>query len=427
MYKTHITQWGLDKKNKEFEMRAIVRKNKQRAEQGKHSIIHVRGQLRDFREVVRYWDRKGISIDDIIARETASPTPEAVQVSTPVPSPITMPQVLAIPEQVLRCIEVYFTGSFESGVWVRTEPKFFCYSIKETDDRAVLMDDFRQDCCLACSLLEKGLIHEAGKTLSIATSRIEQILLTDDPLGLLDLLILLFKIRLWKRSEIALIILRQFSAMGQVVLGSEHPLSRVTEWLNWAFTSNYDHLVMRCVESMTDHFARFIGPQHRSTMYSRLKLIEDCFHNGNSRIQMMQNLLEECENALQPYDIRTFSVRQDLAYALYNEGQYAEAESLSQQNIRYVRSGSTDIESYCEAGDLYMVAMCQYALGKVDLGIATLHEAIKSSMSEWGEQDSQARGFLVRLEEWYGEQGLWGSAAQVRERRLKILDSMDVD
>ena len=36
MYKTHIKQWGLDKKNKEPEMRAIVYKYQQRADQGKN-------------------------------------------------------------------------------------------------------------------------------------------------------------------------------------------------------------------------------------------------------------------------------------------------------------------------------------------------------------------------------------------------------
>lgn len=49
-------------------MRATVRQNKQRTNQGKRSITRVRGQVWEFAEVVRYWDWKGVSIDDIIAR-----------------------------------------------------------------------------------------------------------------------------------------------------------------------------------------------------------------------------------------------------------------------------------------------------------------------------------------------------------------------
>ena len=91
MYKTHIQEWGLDKKIKDAEMRAVVRKDKQRANQGKSSIIRVRGQRRDLEEFIRHCDRKGQSVDDIIARHTSSPTPDNVELFTPVPSPISTP------------------------------------------------------------------------------------------------------------------------------------------------------------------------------------------------------------------------------------------------------------------------------------------------------------------------------------------------
>ena len=73
-----------------------------------------------------------------------------------------------------------------------------------------------------------------------------------------------------------------------------------------------------------------------------------------------------------------------------------------------------------------MVSQCQYKLGEVDLGIASLHRVIDSTVSYWGPQDSRARYWLVILEDWYLEQGLWGSAAQVRGRRQKTLESIDI-
>lgn len=60
-------------------MRAIVGKHKQRPDLGKHCILRVRGRLMDFAEVVRYWHWKGVSVDDVISRRTASPTSEAVE------------------------------------------------------------------------------------------------------------------------------------------------------------------------------------------------------------------------------------------------------------------------------------------------------------------------------------------------------------
>ncbi|KAL2057518.1 hypothetical protein ABVK25_001902 [Lepraria finkii] len=90
MYKMRIKQWGLDKKNnKENEMRAIVHKNKQRSDQGKRSVYRTRDRQVDYADVVRYFNRKKISIDDVIARRTGSATPEAVECFTPVLSPAT--------------------------------------------------------------------------------------------------------------------------------------------------------------------------------------------------------------------------------------------------------------------------------------------------------------------------------------------------
>ena len=133
MYKTRIKQWGLDKKNKEPEMRAIVRKHKQRTDQGKTSTILVRGQIRTIVEAFRYWGRKGVSMDEIIARQRASPTPETVTFFTPVPSPIPTPQALATPERMFRSIRDYIRGSFESRLWFSENPRCVCRSIKDED------------------------------------------------------------------------------------------------------------------------------------------------------------------------------------------------------------------------------------------------------------------------------------------------------
>ena len=52
MYKRRIKQWGLDKKNKDDEMRFIVHKIKARLDQGKQSKVHVRGKAIDDKEVI---------------------------------------------------------------------------------------------------------------------------------------------------------------------------------------------------------------------------------------------------------------------------------------------------------------------------------------------------------------------------------------
>lgn len=421
MYKTQIKRWGLDKKNKEFEMRAIVRKRKQRADEGKSSVIRVRGQPRDFAEVLRYWDRKGVSIDDLIARQTASPTPEAVELFTPLSSPILTPQVLAIPERIFRCIRDYFQGSFESGKWVRTEPIYERYSIKDEENAAGrYVVELSDQCLIACSLFKRNMFHEAGQTLIAATAKITNILAAEHPRSLTFLFRLIVNVRDQRRDELAVIILRQFSALGKVLLGSEHPLSRICKWANSVNASDFDDVVVRCMKCMADKFESFVGPMHMSTISSRVELVKVA-RKGNACIQMLQVLLGECEKTLRPDDLRVLWVRTWLADEYFHTSYYVQAWTMSQKNIAYVQS-MNDAQPYTYEEDLYMVAKCQYALGEVDSAIATLHEVIESGMSRWGPQDSRAGCWYVTLEDWYLEQGRWSSAAEVRDWREKLLE-----
>lgn len=428
MYKTHITQWGLDKKNKEFEMRAIVRKKKQRSDHGKRSVIHVRGQLRDFAEIVRYWDRKGVSIDEVIARHATSPTPEAVVFSTPVPSPIMTPQGLAIPERIFLYIRTYLKGSFESGTWIKTQPASYCYSIKDTGEAGMDLDTFHSSCSLAFSLLQKNQFHEATQALNIATARIKQILLAEDPWVLFQLLGVLSQTRRIARDEIAIIVLRQFSDMGKVLLGSEHPLCRIAEWCSRVYNSDFYNVATRCVETATDQFESLLGPLHMSTLYFRTEFIRRKLGNGSANFQMLQELLEKCEKALHPFDVRTVFVRAHLAYVLLCKGHYQESEALFRQNTALPQEvpGITDVGRQNAPKDLYGLAMCLYDLGEEDLGIAALHRSVDVGISMMG-LHSNVVCKLHLLESWYCEQGLWDDAAKAHERRVKILESIELE
>ena len=426
MYKTHIQQWGLDKKIKHVEMRAVVRKSKQREDQGKSSIIHVRGQSRGLEEFIRYCDRKRVSIDDIIARHTSSPTPDTVELFTPIPSRIPTPQVLEVPERMFRCIRDYFSGSFESGTWVRTEPNVECYSIKCGERAAVRADEFSFQCDAACRLFSRNLFEEGGQTLKAAFAKMEQILLADQPQTLSGLFLLLLYVRHDERDEIAFLILRHFSDLSKELLGREHPLTRIFGWYDFLYASDSHEILSRCMEGITDHFESFVGAVHTTTLETRTKSIVFAAREGEARIQGLQRLLCECEGTLQPYDNRVFVVRQILVIEYYKQSYYVKARTMSQETL--ANSQFIPVKNFrknCETFSLHMIAMCQYALGEVDLGIANLNEAINSRISMWGPQDAQARYWLVDLEGRHLDQGHWDYVAQIRDWRMSTLPSIE--
>ena len=72
MYKNRITKWKLDKRNKEPEMMAVIRKKCQRDAVQKASEFHIRGRLVDLDNVHRYLKRKGMSIEDAIEWSAAN-------------------------------------------------------------------------------------------------------------------------------------------------------------------------------------------------------------------------------------------------------------------------------------------------------------------------------------------------------------------
>lgn len=390
MYKTHIQQWGLDKKIKESEMRAIVRKYKQRENQSKSSIIRIRDQVRDFGDFIRYCHRKGISIDDIVARQTSSPKPEAVELLTPVPSPIMTPQVLAIPECICRCARDYFRSSFESGTWVSTEPSVHCHSVKVGGDTG---GSITQLCNFYISI-------SGGQDMSIAIARLKNIFSAEHPATLDLLFTLMIQLHREMTDGQRSLLFRIFSKVGKFLLGSEHPLTRICQWSASVGASDFEAIAIRCMESMADQLQSSLGLVHKSTLFARRNLIRVGAHQEEACIQMLQNLLGECEKTLRPDDARILDIHRDIASKYLSGGYYAEAKTLIQKNIAY----NQDL-SHSEYGDLRVLAECQYALGEVDLAMDTLYKAIHSSISIPG-PDGVVRDWHLDLEDWYLEQCL---------------------
>jgi hypothetical protein len=87
MYKDRIKKWGLDKKNKERDMLAIVRKKTEREAIGKESSFRVRGRIVTMENVLHYFKRKnGMQKMGIPAAATPS------DISCWTPSPVHTPR-----------------------------------------------------------------------------------------------------------------------------------------------------------------------------------------------------------------------------------------------------------------------------------------------------------------------------------------------
>jgi hypothetical protein len=91
MWKSKITEWGLDKNNKKEDVLAILRKKAERDAAGKKTVFKLRGREVDFKDIERYATRNHISettVGDLVASHPQ--TPPSLECLTPEPSPGTL-------------------------------------------------------------------------------------------------------------------------------------------------------------------------------------------------------------------------------------------------------------------------------------------------------------------------------------------------
>ena len=107
MYKNRITKWGFDKKNKEDEMKAIVKKIFFRAAIGKKSMFKLIGRMVAL--VERYIKKKSLSPAEIVMQassrsESPVSTPNGLECITPlnVPASPQAPEIFQVPEHSLE-------------------------------------------------------------------------------------------------------------------------------------------------------------------------------------------------------------------------------------------------------------------------------------------------------------------------------------
>ena len=77
---------------------------------------------------------------------------------------------------------------------------------------------------MAFPLFSNHCFHEAGQTLISATAASKRIVTAEHPTTLSHLLKTVIRFRQQGKHEVALAMLQQFSALGEILLGERHPL-----------------------------------------------------------------------------------------------------------------------------------------------------------------------------------------------------------
>ena len=387
-------------------------------QKGKKSHFTVRGQAVELAEVIRYWQRRNLSIDDVVAQRAASKTPEAVKCYTPLRSPIRTPEVLALPEQIFSTVRDYQKGCFEAGTWTGDDEKDYCRTTKAQSNSTLPIRKFRDQCSLSLRLFDDSRCEEAGVVLRAATGGIKEIVREEYPDTLMDLCMIISSFWAAGRPEVSLAILRQFSAMAQLKLGERHPLHLICERLASDKGLNFEDVVLQSCRILCEVFTSVLGPLHRSSIDTRTTMMYmDSLLALSPQHFSYQVLLRECEDHLGLQDPRTLDVRLELARVNLYHGNFSGAKEMAETII--TQSASDDFRS----SGLDYLARAQYGLGETQEAETSLRAAIDLGSSCWGNEDCYVQRRMLILEEWLGGRGDFEGAAQVHGERIAAYES----
>ncbi|KAH7333443.1 hypothetical protein BKA65DRAFT_507832 [Rhexocercosporidium sp. MPI-PUGE-AT-0058] len=489
MYKDRFKKWKLDKKIKERDAFAILRKMRERDAVGKETVIKLRGRSFNMDDLSRYLKRKkGMPIPDCsgsstpsdISCRTPSPVPklrdvngshigqydfmttlsndglydERFEISMPcshvnnsvdqyipqrakqiklslaygsnIPHSPSPPQSLSIPEHLFSSIKSHFRSSCERRIWVTNIHGYFVPL-----DHSAAKEDDPADLyiyfSMALGFLEAGSVVEFRRVLSKGFSIIEDLLQAQHPRTLDNLLGVYIQLIKSGHIEIVFILRSYVSQMATKVLRRGSPWCEICRILGLVDAESFEEIIMQAWMCIVDVWEDCVGRFHASTLDSRAMLILHEAKDLPEQEQMFRGILAQIEQTPGISPMRTNSILRDLGLNVLLQGRYAEAEKIGLGIVSRAQreDGSVFVNDRITALDI--IARSLHSQHNMDLAETYLRDALRQGSEAWGVRDPWTMAFIVRLEGWLREWGREEGAEELRAKRIELmgLDEMD--
>jgi hypothetical protein len=429
MYKNHISKWGLDKKNKSEEMKAILRKKTGRSQLGKKSCFTLRGRPVDMVDVERYLRRNRITVRDVMPSGTGRPiTPASLRCYTPkaVPRSPRSPIVYEMPQQIFDSIKLYLSGSIQAGHWVSDRDDSHCRSANYDPDAAQALISLYDCLSAACVLVGQGELDEAGLYMVKACSKIEIIVRAQEPDMLRSLLDATLKVIDLQCVGLMQTVLKQVSAISSVYLTPFHPLHIIFAHLSRLENRDLVEVTLRARHVLSDHFEDALGEFHLSTLSCKMDRLRASARYSrstdlNSVVQSVRTLLEKCEEKYGKSSARSHVLLKRLGDISMISGRYAEVETAGYELM--VRATEIDDAQLWRMG-ARLVAGAQYQQNKAEEAESSYRHLLHAYARLMGWRDPGTIRYMLDLEECLTGIGKLEDAAAIRAERLELASTM---
>ena len=400
-------------------MKAIVRKEKQRSAIGKQSNFRIHGRDVKYTDVLQYWKRKRLSVDDVLtlccARET---TPESLQCYTPVQSPVSTPRELEIPERLLRDASSYFRSTLEHY----NNPQGRGFIMSTAFSYAKNTRTLNAGVNEACILFNCGKYEEGGRRLSLALARLNGILISKHPLVVTKLMRVMDPLERELHPKVWKIIMRHIARLSKIVCGPTHPISII-----FALSEHIGFNVLQEVaERACHHQARSL--QERFGILDPLTL--DSFvqywfalNNLDTKILSVREIASKFDPILLAHRTKRFLCHEILCNSYIEARLYAEAEVQAHSILHSIGDLDELVITISRASAYYLLARIKTLSHQYSAGSVYLRTVIGILSTQSSDYNAMLTHVMSRLETALLVSGQVEEAKDVERQRLAILQA----
>lgn len=354
------------------------------------------------------WDSDaGDVIHSRSAREGAAIHSRQLISSTAVPQTMSPPTSIKISEHIFSHIQSYIIGSFAAKTWSLTGRAEDLSDVVNNKLSVLRRLNFQVGwpnlVVDACDLLKHGKVAKAGDFLRQAFIQVEYAIKDEDPAFMANLLWALDEIGvLRKRTDIAIMLLKQIYRMACLTVGYDHPISSISShFLSldiWDGISEVAHRVVYDAHELA------LGSSHKTVVMLRQGVIH-CFVRRNDWTAA-ESRYRDCVQEEEFKGVRNSFLLQrslfHLAYVLLNQGKLAEAENTARRSARWTISedGLDRIAGLRrQVRSLALMSRAQQGQGEFGLAEESLREACDVAIANFGPSDAETMYMVSKLEE----------------------------
>ncbi len=345
-----------------------------------------------------------------------------------VSSSLEPPRDLLIPELFFSAVKTFLRRGLLD--WYLDRDGYLVNRMRGTRPKSgkYVIDEFYESCSVATYLLEQKLFVEARQLLSRACERSKEIFEESHP----DTISMIFAIYLrFEKSgygDTAIKIFEYLRSTATMASSSTHTFRQLIDNM-LLLNRNAEDVYFTACKLSEDILEQHLEPFNWPWLSSRLDCIERAGLKGGwqEAERLLRPLSTKCEQICGKSDPRGLEILRYLAWNLYNQGKYKEAEEIGQDIVQCAKNLKNNVEvAHGTSSALEIVSLAEYKQGKDALAEKSLKQCIDTATRNWGEKDPITMRYSLQLERWLRVWGRQEEAMALAAHRTRILGPPEI-